>query len=347
MTAVPLVLALLTLPAAAAPFDQSATTIDEVLALGRPVVLAHTGGEDRYPGSTMYAFRNSVAAGVDVLDLNVTLSADGVLVVHHDLTVDRTTNGTGVVAEMSLAELQALDNAYWFTADCGACTDQPADAYVHRGIRTGDVPPPEGFTPEDFAIPTLATVAGAFPDIPLNIEIKGTGELALETADVLVAELTELDRLDSVVVASFEDEVISQVTAIAPDVEVSPGLAATAAFVLDGTPLPDGQRILQLPPVFDGTDLLTPEIIGAAHDAGYVIWVWPNDRALENAAAYAELLARGVDGLNINDPEAGVAAVEAFVGRDHDDDLSRRRLGRRSGEVASWGDVARTDPRAR
>ncbi len=106
---------------------------------------------------------------------------------------------------------------------------------------------------------------------------------------------------------------IASVASIAPDVEVSPGLAATAAFVVDGTPLPDGQRILQLPPEFDGTDLLTPEIVGAAHDAGYVIWVWPNDRALENAAAYADLLARGVDGLNVNDPPAGVAAVEAFV----------------------------------
>ena len=51
-----------------------------------------------------------------------------------------------------------------------------------------------------------------------------------------------------------------------------------------------------------------------------MIWVWPNDRALENAAAYAELLARGVDGLNINDPAAGVAAVEAFVGRQRADD---------------------------
>ena len=54
--------------------------------------------------------------------------------------------------------------------------------------------------------------------------------------------------------------------------------------------------------MFDETELLTPEIVAAAHDAGYVIWVWPNDRALENATAYAELLARGVDGLNINDP---------------------------------------------
>ncbi len=316
MTAAAFALALLSLPgpfAPAAPFDQSATTIDEVLALGRPVVLAHTGGEDRYPGSTMYAFRQSMAAGVDVLDLNVTLSADDVLVVQHDLTVDRSTNGTGVVAEMPFADLHALDNAYWFTAECGTCTDQPADAYVHRGMRTGEVAPPDGFMPDDFAIPTLATVAGAFPDIPLNIEIKGSGELAIETADVLVAELTELDRLDGVVVASFEDDVIAHVTDIAPDVEVSPGLTATAAFIVDGTPLPSGQRILQLPPVFDETNLLTPEIVGAAHDAGYVIWVWPNDRALENAAGYTDLLARGVDGLNINDPPVGVAVVEAFI----------------------------------
>jgi glycerophosphoryl diester phosphodiesterase len=316
VTAAALALALLALPgpvAPTAPFDQSATTIDEVLALDRPVVLAHTGGEDRYPGSTMFAFHESMAADVDLLDLNVTLSADGVLMVHHDLTVDRTTNGTGTVAEMTAAELHALDNAYWFTADCGTCTDQPADAYVHRGIRTGAVPPPEGFTADDFSIPTLATVAEAFPDVPLNIEIKGSGELAIETADVLVAEVTELDRLDSVVVSSFDDEVIAHVAAVAPILEVSPGLATTAAFILDGTPLPNGQRILQLPPVFEGTDLLTPEIVGAAHAAGYVIWVWPNDRALENAAAYADLLAGGVDGLNINDPQVGVAAVEAFV----------------------------------
>ena len=62
-----------------------------------------------------------------------------------------------------------------------------------------------------------------------------------------------------------------------------------------------------------------------------MIWVWPNDRALENAAAYAELLARGVDGLNVNDPAAGVAAVEAFVADPATGDLSRRRLGRRRG----------------
>jgi glycerophosphoryl diester phosphodiesterase len=315
VTAAAIVLALLSLPTTTppAPFDQSATAVDEVLALGRPVVLAHTGGEDRFPGSTMFAFRNSVAAGVDVLDLNVTLSADGVLVVQHDLTIDRTTNGTGAVAELTYDELDALDNAYWFTAACGACTGQPAEAYLHRGVRTGEVPPPAGFTADDFAIPTLADVVAAFSDIPLNVEIKGTGELAMQTADVLVAELTELDRLDGAVVASFEDDVVAHVSAIAPDAEVSPGLASTAAFIVDGTPLPVGQRILQLPPRFESTELLTRDIIDAIHAAGYVVWVWPNDRALENTEAYTEFLTRGVDGLNVNDPEAGVAAVEGFT----------------------------------
>jgi glycerophosphoryl diester phosphodiesterase len=315
VTAAAIVLALLFLPTSTppAPFDQSATTVDAVLALRRPVVLAHTGGEDRYPGSTMFAFRNSMAAGVDVLDLNVTLSADDVLVVQHDLTVDRTTDGTGTVAEMTYDELHALDNAYWFTADCGACTDQPDEAYLHRGIRTGAVPPPAGSTADDFAIPTLAEVVAAFPEIPLNVEIKGSGELAMRTADALVAELTERDRLDGAVVASFEDDVVAHVSAIAPDVEVSPGLAATAAFIVDGTPLPAGQRILQLPPRFESTELLTPDIVDAIHDGGYVVWVWPNDRALENSAAYTDFLSRGVDGLNVNDPAAGVAAVEGFT----------------------------------
>jgi glycerophosphoryl diester phosphodiesterase len=247
-----------------------------------------------------------------VLDLNVTLSADDVLVVQHHLTVDRTTDGTGTVAAMSYDELHTLDNAYWFTADCGVCTDQPEEAYEHRGVRTGAVPPPAGFTADDFAIPRLADVVAAFPDIPLNIEIKGSGDLALRTADALVAELAAHDRLDGAVVASFDDDVIAHVSAIAPDVEVSPGLAATAAFIVDGTPLPAGQRILQLPPRFESTELLTPAIIDAIHDAGYVVWVWPNDRALENAAAYADLLTRGVDGLNVNDPAVGVAAVEGW-----------------------------------
>jgi small subunit ribosomal protein S19 len=99
----------------------------------------------------------------------------------------------------------------------------------------------------------------------------------------------------------------------APTVELTPGLGLSTAWVLDGTPLPDGMRILQLPPEYEGLEVLTPEVVTASHDAGYVIWVWPNDRVWENAAGYEQLLDMGMDGLNINFPGLGMAAVQAWI----------------------------------
>lgn len=295
---------------AAVPFDQQAQTVDELLALGRPVVLAHTGGEGVFPGSTMYAFNESAAAGVDMLDLNVVLSGDGVLVVQHDDTTDRTTNGSGAVADMTYDELFAFDDAFWFTPEC-TCRGLADDSYVWRGVRTGDVPPPDGYTADDFAIPRFQDVLDAFGQLPLNIEIKGSGESAVAAAEVLAAELTAADRLDDVVVTSFDDAVVTAFTALAPGVEVTPGLAASTAWVLDGQPLPAGQRILQLPPEYGGGEVLTDDVIERSHGAGYVIWVWTDDPAWENATGYGQLLDRGLDGLNIDDPALGVAATGA------------------------------------
>ncbi|CAN5533771.1 hypothetical protein BH10ACT2_BH10ACT2_14160 [soil metagenome] len=288
-------------------------TIDELLELGRPIVLAHTAGEDQFPGSTMFAFSESVAAGVDMLDLNVLLSADGVLVIQHDDSVDRTTNGTGAVADLTYDQIAALDAAYWFTADCGVCDDQPADAYLYRGIRTGDQPAPAGYTADDFAIPTFRALVGRFPDLPLNIEIKGTGDPALAAARVLADELVELGRADASVVTSFDDPTVAAFHEMLPDVELSPSLGPTTAWVLDGTPLPDGMRILQLPPVFSDIVVITPELITKSLAVGYVIWVWPNNRTLENYDTYVGYLESGITGLNINFPAEGVRAVQDFV----------------------------------
>ena len=287
-------------------------TIDELLALGRPIVLAHTAGEDEFPASTMFGFGESVKAGVDMLDMNVQLTSDGVLVVHHDDTVDRATNGTGAVAEMTSAQIAALDDAYWFTADC-VCNDKPADAYIYRGIRTGDVPPPPGYTADDFAVPTFRDVATRFPNLTLNIEIKGNGAPALAATEVLAEELQQLGIEDSVVMTSFDDEIVTAFQALLPDVEVSPGLGASTEFVLAGTPLPQGQRILQFPPEFDGIVVITDDLIERSKAAGYVIWVWPNNRDLENLQSYRDFLDMGIEGLNINFPAAGVQAVTEYL----------------------------------
>ena len=84
--------------------------------------------------------------------------------------------------------------------------------------------------------------------------------------------------------------------------------------MLERTPLPDGMRILQLPPEFQGIEVLTAEVIADSTAAGYPIWVWPNDRALEDAAGYARFLEMGIVGLNANDPAVAVEAVRTFVG---------------------------------
>jgi glycerophosphoryl diester phosphodiesterase len=310
-TTVPAPTAETTVPTTEAP-PAPAATVEELLALGRPIVLAHAGGEDEFPHSTPHGYAQSVAAGVDMLDLDVQLTGDGVLIVQHDGDVDRTTDSTGEVASMTYEQLAALDNAYWFTAEC-VCRDQPDEAYLYRGVRTGEVPPPAGATADDFAIPRFRDIVERWPDMPLNIEIKGEGAVAVEAARVLAAELTELDRLDAAVVTSFDDTVVTAFGEFAPTVELTPGLGLSTAWVLDRTPLPDGMRILQLPPEYEGLEVLTPEVVTASHDAGYVIWVWPNDRVWENAAGYEQLLDLGMDGLNINFPGLGVTAVQDWI----------------------------------
>lgn len=300
-------------PATSVPDVQRPATIDELLSIGRPIVLAHTAGEDEYPASTMFGFSESVKAGVDMLDMNVMLTADGVLVVQHDDDVDRTTNGIGAVGDLTYDEISALDNAYWFTPDCGPCTDRPDEEYVYRGVRTGDRPIPEGYNPEDFTIPLFRDVVERFPDMPLNVEIKGEGDPARAAAEVLAAELQELGRSAATVVASFEDDIVTYFHQLAPDVEISPGLDALTAWVLDRTPLPEGMRILQLPPEYSGLEVITGQLVVDSTAAGYPIWVWPNDRSLENPASYMDFLSQGIVGLNINFPGQGVEAVRQFV----------------------------------
>ena len=158
----------------------------------------------------MYAFSQAAHAGVDVLEMDLQMTIDRVLVVHHDDTVDRTTNATGRVRDMTYEELQTLDNAYWWSEEWPS-HDLGPEAYSYRGIRTGEVAPPAGYGPDDFRVETFRAVAQAFPEHVLDVEIKTPAgddgeddmEFILEMAAVLAAEIEELGRADSVVVVSF------------------------------------------------------------------------------------------------------------------------------------------------
>ena len=146
----------------------------------RFLVMAHQGGEDEAPSSTLFAFKSAMRErGADSLELDVNLSSDGQLMVLHDDTVNRTTEenglragGTSEVNDLTAAQIQGLDAAFTFRPGGHYDKSEPASAYPYRGIRTGDKPPPPGYTADDFAIPTLQQVLDAFPHTPINIEIK-------------------------------------------------------------------------------------------------------------------------------------------------------------------------------
>lgn len=286
--------------------NPGAKTVQEVLTLGRPIVLAHASGEESHPHSSMYGYITSARLGVDVLDFDLWLTADGVLVVQHDSDTGRTANENLDVRRSTFEELNALDNAYWFTESC-TCTDQPEDAYIWRGVRTGAVPSPAGFGPDDFAITAFETVLRTFPDWVLNIELKGKAPDSFAAADELVRLLTEYGALDRAVVTSFDDTVVDYFHQIAPSVAMTPGLNMSTDFVLGGVVPPEWARIMQVPPVYEGLEVFTSAYVVAAKAAGLVTWVWPNGG--ESYELYRDLLALGADGVNAARPEEALRAL--------------------------------------
>ena len=96
----------------------------------QPLVIAHRGGKGLWPENSLFAFERASALGVDMLEMDLHLSSDGELVVIHNPTLDRTTNGDGPVAARSLAQLQALDAGYRWSADGGQ-----SHPYRGQGVR--------------------------------------------------------------------------------------------------------------------------------------------------------------------------------------------------------------------
>jgi glycerophosphoryl diester phosphodiesterase len=290
--------------------------------------IAHQGGEDEAPSSTMFAFKSAVAErGADMLELDVQLTSDGHLVVIHDDTVTRTTNGPAErpdsqVRDMTLDEVQALDAAYWFRpGSYSHDADIPAEEFIYRGIRTGEKPPPPGYTAEDFRIPTLREVLDTFPNTPINVEIKqpkiceGSIEcdspaLGIPTAQALAELLDEpayASRTD-IIVVSFSDLLtgaFNQMDA-APKVALAAGVAGVASYAATGAPPVPDVAAFQVPPNQNG--LAVPEMLlqgptgRDAHADGYAVHVWPNGAEPDGEESYARLIELGIDGYMSSQP---------------------------------------------
>lgn len=232
----------------------------------RPLVCAHRGRSGVAPENTLAAFEEAVAIGADFLELDVRRSADGEIVCMHDAAVDRTTNGTGAVADLTLAELRALDAGSW--------KDQR-----YAGER----------------IPLLSEVlAQIAPRLVVDIEIKQRG-IAPQVMELIRAA----DALRRVTVISFDLGDVRMAKDIEPTlacglITSGPGEGPDAVPTLIASALGAGANFISCHHA-----AVTPALVRECHLAGLVLMAWTMD-APEDIARMIDLQ---VDALVSNYPE--------------------------------------------
>jgi glycerophosphoryl diester phosphodiesterase len=231
----------------------------------------------------MPAFREALACGADIIELDVVRTCDDAVVVSHDLTVDAHTDGRGAIADMTLAELQRLD----------------------AGVRFG-----AQFAGE--RIPLLETVLAWARDLPIRlcIEVKGnTEESYLRTARSAITVLRQNDFLRPVTLTSFSPECIRAMKALEP--HLAWGLDPDEYRMYTGWELV--QQTLECDASFllHRHNTLTGEMIEEAHHHGFAVWAWTADEPDE----LRRLIDLRADGIMTNRPDVLASVYRASVYR--------------------------------
>ncbi len=254
----------------------------------RVIAYAHQGGAWESPSSTLHAIAHAIDAGATGIELDVHATADGELVVCHDATVDRTTAQTGSIASFTLAELREMDFSYWWIPGADVTPGQPTDEYPFRGRAPAD---------RAFGIATLREVLETFPGVVLNLDIKQTAPVVAPYEEKLARLLSEYERVDDVIVASFLDPATDAFKGFAPRVPISAGTIATAdawRAAHAGERMPESAAVAYQVPERQGDLVVVDEqFVAAAHAAGKAVHVW----TVNDTESMERLLGLGVDGI--------------------------------------------------
>ncbi len=200
----------------------------------RPLVIAHRGGPALAPENTLAAFRRAIEEGVDMLEMDVQRSADGVLVVIHDTTVDRTTDGTGRVADLTLAEL--------------------------RRLNAGQGEP----------IPTFEEVLALAGEHGIPIMPEAKSPALYPGLGVQIAQaLAQAGYTERSVLQSFDPTTLEEVHTVAPDQPLCM-LYGLGALQVNGPQPGQAQAICPMAEMI----LLNPWAIRQAHREGRQVYVW-------------------------------------------------------------------------
>lgn len=234
----------------------------------RPLLIGHRGYPARFPENTLAAFEGAIQAGCDMIELDVTLTKDRKVVVIHDDTLDRTTNGRGLVREHTLAHIKQLDAGSWFDGRFAA----------ERVPELSEV---------------MKLTAGR---CMLNIEIKASAFEADSPADAIERQVVKLVTtngvVDRVIISSFDRRILERIAAM----DAPPPLAFISDRRLDQGVLDFliAIRAFSYHPRFTSLDR---EQLQQLHAAGLNVFPW----TINTRKEAEELRALGVDGLICNE----------------------------------------------
>jgi glycerophosphoryl diester phosphodiesterase len=249
----------------------------------RPWVIAHGGAKQLFPENTMVAFDGSAALNVDALEIDVCMTSDEVLVTHHDLTIDATSDGSGEVISYLYSELLAFNFGYNFTALDGS---QPyRDSLVQ--------------------IPRLIDVFNRFPGQDFIVEIKDAGDTGRRAAERMQSVIANAGVADRVVVASFHDEVMQHFYEITNgQIPISGSEGAVKDLVFSGLAATEWlyrpkAALVQIPTEGAGINLASKRVINSLHRRNMAVQYW----TINDPAQMRELIDLGADGLITDRPD--------------------------------------------
>ncbi len=231
------------------------------------------------PEETMPAFSSAVDLGADVLEMDLHATADGVIVLMHDAEVDRTTDGTGYITDMTFDELRGLDAGYRFSPD--------GESFPFRG--------------QGLVVTSFEEVLGAFPEMYFAAEIKQANPSIVEgVLEVLWASGAQ----DRIVMASGFDSVVASIRSEAPNVKTS--LGGGEMFSL-ATMNEEGLNAYQPPAGFiqPPADIMDVDMLARFSRFGLKVHVWTVNKPDD----MRRLIELGVDGIMTDDP----AALEVVI----------------------------------
>ncbi|MET0566654.1 MAG: glycerophosphodiester phosphodiesterase [Acidimicrobiia bacterium] len=240
-----------------------------------PVAIAHRGSRLLWPENTMEAFSGAVGLGYRHLETDLRVTGDGVLVCLHDPTVDRTTDGAGVITEFTFEELSRLDAGF---------RHMGVNGRVFRGL--------------GIRIPTLEEAVLAYPEVSFIVDLK---------TENLVGPLHELiERIglhQRLIVGSFSDRRLQEFReASGGRVATSTGATLARSWLVAsrvGRGVTGEASALQLPRHSRGLRVIDRKLIESAHAHGLQVHVW----TVNNRSEMGELLDLGVDGIITDRPD--------------------------------------------